>query len=120
MLFLIDGLSELVNIKRINVVCRKINKLIEILPHCKFIVTCRSGDYRDEWLPDFQRWDIMALEEGTQKEYLKRLTNDIELIKRVNFVLDADQKARGICSNQFLFLLAVQLIYGSGSPFRLA
>jgi len=107
LLFIADGIGE---IRKVAKVITSLNRLVAELPHSRFLVTCRTGDfdYQANWLPQFQKWKILDLNKQAQDKFLK--TQPDELRRRVLRAFSAKPQLRKICRNQFLLLVAVRLL----------
>jgi len=105
LLFIVDGIGEKPQVAE---AAECLNRLYAELPHSKFLVTCRTGDYREDWLPHFERWTILELSSRTQNDFLK--SQPQELRRRVLQAFAASPPLRKLCRNQILFLVAVRLL----------
>jgi hypothetical protein len=104
-LLIVDGLGEK---RKVAQAVRALHGLIADLRASRFLVTCRTHDYQQEWLPPFERWEVMPLADEEQEEFLK--TQPARLKRRVQRWFRRTQGLREVCRNQFLFLMAVRLL----------
>lgn len=109
-LYIFDGLNEYRDIENLS---KDIYVLSDSLINSKFLVTCRSHEYKSEAeteLVGFNPFEIKDLSWIDQKKYIEeKVTNE----SKRNKLLAAFQQEpllSKVCSNQFIFLMAVGLI----------
>ncbi len=111
LLFIADGIGEK---RKVAKVVESLHLLVGGLPNSQFVVTCRTGDYEEDWLTNFQRWDILELDNAAQDEFLR--TQPKELQQRVLQAFRTKPELRQICRNQFFFLMVVRLMAKDEEP----
>ncbi len=115
-LLIVDGLNEFNEYKNI------INSIVHLaseLPDTRFIVTCRTDDYdlMKRRLRGFEEWEIIGLNSEAQDSFLSTQSDEVK--DAVLNAFNQQPKLRELCSNQFLFLIAVELISSlKGLPLR--
>lgn len=109
-LFIFDGLNEFPNIKEL---AKDLYELSTSLRTSKFLVTCRSFEFKSEAQPElrgFKALKIKDLDRGDQikfiQEKVKGNTRKVKLLK----VFKENTLLNEVCSNQFIFLMAMRLI----------
>jgi predicted NACHT family NTPase len=103
LLLIVDGLNEFTDY---DAVAKNLRALAEALPNSALVVTCRTADYRG--IDGIQEWEIRELDKAAQGAFL-----DSQPPPTSAAVCDAftrQPRLQAECSNQFLFLLAVELI----------
>jgi len=108
--YIFDGLNEYREIENL---ARDIYMLSNSFLHSKFLVTCRSHEYKSKAkakLEGFYPFEIKDLSWTDQKKFFEgKVTNEAKrnillTAFRENFLLQE------VCSNQFIFLMAAELI----------
>lgn len=117
LLLIVDGLNEMHQSERI---VKNIRDLAYQLPETRFIATCRTADYGSiGGLEEFDSWEIAPLDESAQEGFLS--TQPPKTQSAVWDAFSKDPELRELCSNQFLFLMAVELLPTlRGQPLRRA
>jgi hypothetical protein len=103
--FVVDGIGER---KDAEVVAESLRALVRQFKHSRFMVTCRTSDYDESWLPRFNRWNIQELNAELQDDFIG--TQPQALQQRFQEAFTRDGRFREILSNQFLLLLATKLM----------
>jgi len=105
--FIFDGLNEVKNIKSIS---RQLSSLSEQLESSHFLVTSRTHELRTEAnLHGFKELEIQALSLEDQLAFIKAKIENEELRNKLLKIFEGKSYLRSMCSNQFLFFMAVRL-----------
>jgi len=102
-LFIADGIGERPDVRQF---VRFLNLLAAELPHSRFFVTCRTGSYEEDWLPQFHRWNVCDLDNRDQTHFLN--TQRKSVVQSVRDLFRRERGLRAMCGNQFVFLMVVR------------
>ena len=108
--FIFDGLNECNNIPYI---ATSIYSLSTRFVSSKFVITCRTHEYRSEAekiLTGFQPYIIQDLTWSNQREYILNHTADNNTRDYLLKIFENDQELQEVCSNHFIFMMATLVI----------
>ncbi len=110
LLYLLDGLNEYPDVETL---ARDIYDLSDSLMHSRFLVTCRSHEYRAQakaHLKGFKRFVIKDLSWDDQKNFILHKVKPKSKRERLLSAFRHQPLLRKACSNQFIFLMAVLVV----------
>jgi predicted NACHT family NTPase len=107
LLILIDGLHEM---SHSDDVAAMVSDLASEWSNTKFVVTCRTAHYERRVidLRNFEEWEIMDLDAQSQDQFL--LSQPDRVREAVQSAFARQPTLRTECANQFLFLIAAEVI----------
>ena len=103
LILVLDGLNEFRDYDR---AISRLKAICELLPGSGSLVTCRTADYRP--VPGFARWKLADLTRIEQDRFLADQPKRVR--SSVNTAFKNHGHLRSLCSNPFVFLIAVELI----------
>ena len=106
LVLIVDGLGEM---SGADSVVESVNRLTAGFPECRFIVTCRTEEYRDiGGVRDFTSWEISELDRDSHDVFLRGQPPQVQAA--VSAALDQDPELQRLCGNQFMFLMAAEVL----------
>jgi len=122
LIYIFDGLNEHTNIKEL---AGKFKERSNEFSNSRFLITCRSYEYESEakdCLEGFTPLEIGPLSWKDQKTYIEKdkyVPGELQRTKLLT-ALEHDLVLQDICSNQFIFLMAVKYIPEEKAPPRIS
>lgn len=108
LIIIFDGLNE---VRDIYGASRQLSFLAEQFENSRFIVTSRTHELKNEaGLSDFKDYEIQPLSQDDQLDFIEIYIADARESERLKAIFKELHHLRNVCSNQFIFLLSIDLL----------